>query len=83
MPQLRSLDEFIVMDFEREDIARLYPPENIKKSKLAELNRFKPFNRETTSWRSTRYTIPSNIDPTIENLDQSIDSHSSSAADFS
>ena len=34
MPQLRSLDEFIVMDFEREDIATIYPVENIKKGKL-------------------------------------------------
>ena len=34
MPQLRSLDEFIVMDFEREDISTMYPQENIKKSKL-------------------------------------------------
>ena len=34
MPQLRSLDEFIVMDFERKDIASMYPPENILKNKL-------------------------------------------------
>jgi len=43
MPQLRSLDEFIVMDFERKDIATMYPPENIKKHKLMELHRFRPF----------------------------------------
>ena len=34
MPQLRSLDEFIVMDFERKDIAKLYPPEALKTAKL-------------------------------------------------
>jgi len=57
MPQLRSLDEFIVMDFEREHIATLYPADNIKKNKLVELNRFRPFNKETTSWRSTRFSL--------------------------
>ena len=58
MPQLRSLDEFIVLDFERKDIKMMFPPENIKRAKLLELNRFRPFNKATTSWRSTRYTIP-------------------------
>jgi hypothetical protein len=58
MPHLRSLDEFIVMDFERKDIKMMFPPENIKRSKLLELNRFRPFNKLTTSWRSTPYTIP-------------------------
>lgn len=31
LPHLRSLDEFIVMDFERSDIASMFPPENMKK----------------------------------------------------
>ena len=34
MPQLRCLDDFIVMDFERDDVIRLFHPENIKKHKL-------------------------------------------------
>ena len=59
MPQLRSLDEFIVMDFERKDIAKLYPPEALKTTKLQELNRFRPFNPETTSWRATPFVIQS------------------------
>jgi len=57
MPQLQSLDEFIVMDFERKDIKQMFPPENLKKDKLRELNRFRPFNEEHTSWRSTAFVI--------------------------
>ena len=63
LPQLRSLDEFIVMDFERTDIAKMFPPENIKRHKLAELHRFRPFNKETTSWRSSRYELLNPIEP--------------------
>ena len=55
MPQLRSLDKFIVMDFERTEIAKLYPPENIKRHKLMELYRFRPFNVETTSYHCPKF----------------------------
>ena len=58
MPHLRSLDEFIVMDYERQEIKVMFPPENIKRAKLLELYRFRPFNKATTSWRSKCYTIP-------------------------
>ena len=55
MPQLRSLDKFIVMDFERTEVAKLYPPQNIKMRRLKQLYRFRPFNVETTSWRSPKF----------------------------
>ena len=79
MPQLRSLDEFIVMDFERQDIATLYPPENIKKNKLVELNRFRPFNKETTSWRSTPFAMPIKeiSGPKVDKIDSDSEAESS------
>lgn len=55
MPQLRSLDKFIVMDFERTEVAKLFPPQNIKMRRLKQLYRFRPFNVETTSWRSPKF----------------------------
>ena len=57
LPHLRSLDEFIVMDYERKDLADAFAPDVIKKQKLLQLNRFRPFNPDTTSWRSTRFII--------------------------
>lgn len=57
MPKLRSLDAFIVMDYERKDVATMFPPENIKKHKLLELNRFRPFNRDYNAWQPSRFII--------------------------
>ena len=57
MPQLKCLDEFIVMDFERSYIAKIFTPENIKREKLKELDRFRPFNKEHSYWKSTDYVI--------------------------
>ena len=63
MPQLRSLDKFIVMDFERTIMAKLYPTKNIKKSKLMQLYRFRPFNKETTSWQSRKFLLIDHYKP--------------------
>lgn len=57
MPHLRSLDKFIILDFERTKIASLYPAKNMKRSKLNELYRFRPFNKATTSWRSKKFQL--------------------------
>ena len=34
MPQLRALDKYIILDFERKSIAQLYPPKNIRRKRL-------------------------------------------------
>ena len=34
MLQLRSLDSFIILDFERKEMAKMFPPEAIQAQKL-------------------------------------------------
>lgn len=51
------------MDYERQDIAKMFPPENLSKQKLIELNRFRPFNKTYNYWASTKFII---YDPFIE-----------------
>ena len=57
MPHLRCLDEYIIMDFERKDIADLYPPNSWKGARVEELKRFRPFNKETNSWPGMQYNL--------------------------
>ena len=57
IPQLRCLDEYIVMDFERKDMAEMYPPNTWKGERVQELKRFRPFNKETNSWAGIRYNL--------------------------
>ena len=45
------------MDFERKDIAELYPPNTWKGARIQELKRFRPFNKETTSWTGMNYNF--------------------------
>lgn len=58
MPHLRCLDNFIVMDFEREEIAKLYPAESLTRERLQEFHRFRPFNKATNYWETKPYEIP-------------------------
>ena len=45
------------MDFERKDIAELYPPNTWKGARIEELKRFRPFNKETNSWTGMNYNL--------------------------
>lgn len=51
------------MDYERADIATMFPPQNIKKNKLLELNRFRPFNKDYNSWLPKKFTIEFTLKP--------------------
>ena len=68
MPQLRCLDEFIIMDFERKHIADLYPKNSWKRAK--DLKRFRPFNKETTAWTGFAFQPKE-----VTNTDDLIDSN--------
>ena len=57
MPQLRALDKYIILDFERKSIAQLYPPKNIRRKRLEQLHRFRPFNKQTTYWRTPKFKL--------------------------
>ena len=55
IPSLHAVDSFIVLDFERKDIASAFPKENVKKKRLLELNRFRPFNKDYNYWRPAKF----------------------------
>jgi hypothetical protein len=61
LPGLLCLDEFIVLDFERADIGDLYPKESFRGARKAQLKRFKPYNFETSGWKT--YGPP--VDPNM------------------
>ena len=43
------------MDFERKEMADMYPPNTWRGHRAEELKRFRPFNKEASSWKGFSY----------------------------
>ena len=59
MPQLKCIDIFIVTDHERKKFTDKFPTDSIKRKRLRQMYRYRPFNEALITWNLKRFKISS------------------------